>query len=202
MFELRNKAFDKAVAIDSIKIQYSYLQIMDNFTLFRASVKDGTLRSPTAIYARAFEIDHALEIVFSDVPQGWLYETVHDKIPFAHEGRYDIYFDLPIAQFWNSYRTARILLHETMRRVVDQGYNADPPVFSEREYVIQCQRSMYVRTRMRDEILYSVPQHMGSVSRKPFVHTETSYEHPSPKLSPSPVPPLGGLGGCMVMWPL
>lgn len=151
---------------------WQFLKVIDEFTIFRASIRDGTLSDPETIISTALRYDGELMRIFSNVPPDWLYETVYtDNDPESvWNGCYDIYYDHWVAQIWNGMRAARIMLNETVRARLLQGFSSIPAKFTSPEYTAQFQLSTEVLVKMRDGILRSVPQHTGYVKRKPFTY--------------------------------
>jgi hypothetical protein len=168
---------------------WQFLKVIDEFTIFRSSVKSGTLSDPETIISTALRYDGDLVRIFSNVPPEWLYETVStdDDPDIVWNGCYDIYYDYWVAQIWNGMRSARIMLNETIRSRLLEGFTSVPPSFTTSEYTAQFQISTDVLVKMRDEILRSIPQHIGYVTRKPFAY---SSQNSSP--SRTPTPPFDG----------
>lgn len=156
---------------------WQFLRIVDELTNFRASIRQGSLLDSEEIIRRALELDCELVQVFASVDPEWLYETVYtDTNPeIIYNRRYDIYYDYWIAQIWNGMRLSRIMLNEAVRVHLLKGFTSTPPRFTTQEYTAQFQVSIDVITRMRDEILYSVPQSLGYVRGKPFQNPD--FEH-------------------------
>lgn len=61
-------------------------------------------------------------------------------------------------------RTIRIMLNETIRSTLLQGFSSKPPRFTLPEYTLQFQHSTNVIYEMQADILATVPQHLGYVS--------------------------------------
>jgi hypothetical protein len=145
-------------------------ELMMKFTMFRASVRDGTLSDPEVILARALEINGTILSMFtSKLPPGWEYQTIYTtaKADCIWNGRYHLYFDSWISQIWNGMRTMRVLLNEMIRDLLLEGFSSKPPRFTRPEYTAQYQISTDVLYEMQAEILATVPQHLGYVSSNP-----------------------------------
>ena len=68
-------------------------------------------------------------------------------------------------------RCARIILHEIFKTQLSQTFPAHP-LFGEAACAEKFQGSINTILKMRDEIFYSVPLHLGYVNRKPFQKPE------------------------------
>jgi len=138
------------------------------FADFRFKIRVGLITDPEAILSKALEIDGTLMEIFSDIPPGWEYETVFtDADPdVVFNGRYHIYYDHWVAQLWNAMRTIRILLNEQIREILLQGLSFKPPLFIGPEYTAQLQISTDIQYELAADILSSVPQHLGYVSKR------------------------------------
>lgn len=82
---------------------WQFLKVIDEFTVFRAAVRDGTLSNPETIISKALRYDGDLVRIFSDVSSDWLYEMVYtnDDSEIMWNGCYAIYYDYWVAQIWN-----------------------------------------------------------------------------------------------------
>ncbi|KAH8801680.1 hypothetical protein F5884DRAFT_524046 [Xylogone sp. PMI_703] len=197
------------------------LAAVDRFTAFRAAMKSGTLAGPESILREGLAIDGLFASVFKDVEREWFYETVYtDTDPeVIYNGRYDIYYDYWVAQIWNSVRACRLLLNERIRGQLLIGFASVPPLFLSEEYTALLQTTTETILQMRDEILYSVPQHIGYVTRKPFtrpsgsvstIPTRNTNSSSPPDYSASPSildwrpkeGPVIAAAGYFLLWPL
>ena len=187
LMELRLEAFNYF----PLDPAWQFLKKMDEYTLFRAAIKSESLQDHQTIIETALRLDADLTQIFSDVPSGWLYETVYtpNDPDIVFDGYYDIYYDHWIAQMWNGMRICRIMLSETVRARLLAGFTSVPPLFNSTEHMAQFQVSTDIVTQMRDDILHSVPQHLGYVKRKPFDYHSRS-NSPSPPPSFDPIPDL------------
>lgn len=200
---------------------------LDQFTAFRGKVKDGDLTDAEEILREGVRIDGLLAEVFTKAPREWTYETVYtnEDPEVIYNGRYDIYYDYWVAQVWNGVRACRLLLNERLRAKLLQGFASVPPLFVSEEYTALFQMTTRTILRMRDEILYTVPQHVGYVTRKPFTRPSgtvspvtaqdgsSSTDSPSPPAAESSMqtsifnwkrrgPPPVAASGYFLMWPL
>ncbi|KAG4422171.1 hypothetical protein IFR04_004677 [Cadophora malorum] len=111
---------------------------------------------------------------------------------------YDIYHDYCVAQIWNIMPTARIILNETICLQLTHLDTSWPGFES------QFQASADICSRMCGEIMRSVPQHLGFVSRAPF--QDTSLPSSSTFLSETPLamnishPVI--ISSWVLLWPL
>jgi hypothetical protein len=163
---LRNEAFSYAPSNSAWEFQ----KVIDELTTFFASVRSGQLTDKSVIIPAAMRIDTTLINIMANVPSDWVYETVYTSTnpDIVWNGRYDIYYCNWIAQFWNGIRSTRILLNEIIRSHLLDAFTADPPQLTEVQYTTQYQLSIDTIIAMRDEVLHSIPQHLGFVNRKPF----------------------------------
>jgi hypothetical protein len=202
-------------------------EILIAFADFRSKTRTGVISDPQAILSKALEIDGALLELFSDVPLDWEYMTMYtDADPdIVFNKRYHVYYDYWIAQLWNAMRTIRILLNEQIREVLLQGFSSKPPLFLGPEYTAQFQISTDVLYELAADILASVPQHLGYVSKcnaqictsnsatpansdqKKSRFLWTDFEDLSPALpwhrdSPTDKLMIRASGGYFLLWPL
>jgi len=223
MIELRAESRKR---LNSVDPAYQYLGIVDRFTLFRSSINDGTMVDSGDIIDGAMKFDAEILEIFENVPPEWLYETVYDAggSKCIYDGVYNIYYDYWIAQIWNSMRTVRMMLHEVILQQLFIGLSTSPLIFANLPYTTQFHLSTSAITKMRDDILRSVPQHIGYVTRNPYFFnssynqnpstTSTTFDDPFSTLYPStpltsspPVtltPPSNPstIGGYFLLWPL
>jgi hypothetical protein len=143
------------------------LETMMAYASFHARILDGSCSDPKVIVARALELDSVLLEFFVNIPSGWGYETVFADIDsdIIFNGRYHIYYDYWIAQIWNAMRALRILLNEKVRDALLNGFSSTPPLFNQSEQTAQFQISTDLLYELQADILATVPQHLGFVSR-------------------------------------
>ena len=165
IIELRAEA---AKYINTDETAWHVLDSMIAFADFRSKTRTGEINDPQVILSKALEIDGTLLELFSDVPLGWEYETVYtDADPdVVFNKSYHVYYDYWIAQLWNAMRTIRILLNEQIREILLRGFSSKPPLFLGPEYTAQLQISTDVLYELAADILASVPQHLGYVSKR------------------------------------
>ncbi|KAL3418076.1 hypothetical protein PVAG01_09791 [Phlyctema vagabunda] len=145
---------------------WKVLTTMIDFAQFRSDLKTQKLTDTMTIFKKAMEIDGAFLSICKSPPKGWEFQTIYtDKDPdIIFNGYYHIYYDVWVAQNWNSIRTVRILLNEKMREILLDGFRAVPPQFTSLEHTAQFQLSTDTIYILQAEILASVPQHLGYIS--------------------------------------
>lgn len=155
-------------------------EAMMEFTVYNASIGDGTLSNPDAIIARGLELDGILKDAFEIPPEDWEYETIlTDAEPdLIYNGRYQVYDNIWICQIWNGMRSFRCLLNEQIQKTIQEGHFAQPPRLTDPAHTAQLQQSIDIMCNMQADIFATVPQHLGYVSR--------DHRYPSP---PSPTGP-------------
>lgn len=145
-------------------------EAMMQFVMFNAKVRDGSISDPQVIIARSLELDGIILSIFtSKLPSGWEYQKIYTtaKADCIYNGCYHMYFNSWISQIWNSMRTLRVMLNELIRETLLKAFSSKPPLLTGPEYVAQYQISTDVLYEMQDEILATVPQHLGYVSSSP-----------------------------------
>jgi len=207
---------------------------MIEFADFRSKIRARVITDPKTILSKALELDGIFLELFSNVPPGWRYETVYtDADPdIVFNKRYHVYHDYWMAQLWNAMRSIRILLNEEIRDILLVGFSSKPPLFLGPEYTAQFQISTDVLYELAADILATVPQHLGYVSKyngqtstsnsaAPANSDQTNsrffwtdFEDSSPPLSKSSHPlfwhrhdstahlMIRASGGCFLLWPL
>lgn len=141
------------------RVQGTVIEFVD----FRAKMRDKTIRNPHDVIENALALDGAFLSIFDTAPLAWRYQTVPaDKDPdIVWGGYYHVYYDYWVAQIWNAARTCRILLNEVIREQLLAGFAARPPYFLEPIHIAQYQVSTDTLFQLRDDILASIPQHLG-----------------------------------------
>ncbi len=179
--------------------------IMMKFCTFRHVVIFKKLTDLHEILGQALDLDTQLFNITHPSPPGWEYETVLTDIEsrFVWRGKYHVYHDTWVAQMWNAVRTMRILLNGIIRSNLLAGLLQTPPVFEEPLYYAQLQASTKLLYEQQEDILCSVPQHVGCFPKelKPFT--------PNPNLlwlqgdeDGNSVPTIKQSGGSFLVWPL
>ncbi|RDW88756.1 hypothetical protein BP6252_00788 [Coleophoma cylindrospora] len=219
--DLRKEA---AKYTDTTEPQWQSVNSIIEFAFFRAAVRAGRFSNLKEIIDTAINMDTILarKFAWESLPPSWHYETVFtDELPeVVHNGCYHIYFDHFLTQIWNNMRTIRILLHEMIRVKLLEGFATAPAMFMDVKYSSQLQRSTEILIKLRDDILRSVPQQLGYVTRRPFssgpddVESYTAFLNsetaPSLKAPTAPTsssrfsttPTARAIGGYFLLWPL
>jgi hypothetical protein len=166
LVELRTEYFKNSSSNPAFK----YLRMLDQVTVLRSLIKSRLITAPGDIIARALKLDGEIMEISSNVPIEWQPEIVFTRSDnfLVWNGTYDIYWDVWISQFWNVIRAARIILNETIRFQLLQGFQSVPLGFSRPEHHAQFQLSTSTCIEMRDGILRSIPQNCGFASGEPF----------------------------------
>jgi hypothetical protein len=161
-------------------------EIIIDFTIFRAAVRDVKLVGPREIVAAGLAIDRRFIEAFAALPEEWHYKVVYtDETPeLIWNGNYHVYKENWMAHIWNGMRVCRIMLHETIRDQLLSASTAMTPIFTEYEIAAQNDSSMNAMLQMRADILASVPHHT------PLAFSE------------KPISLLEGSRAYFVLWPL
>lgn len=209
------------------------MKLVDEFTILRAAIKDGTLSDTSEIINHCLQVDGNFAQIFANAPPEWRYESVYTNTntDLLYDGYYDIYHDSVMARNWNAMRTVRIILNQVIRSHLLEGFSTHPALYTTTEYTALFQISTDTIVKLRDDILHSVPQHLGYVNRKPFRNADGSLRSPQPPeamdmsftdmlsdpelsfINPNTVPaqsspPLSkdpespAIGGLWLLWPL
>lgn len=159
-------------------------QILIDFTTFYARVKSGKITNLHSILNRSLELDEDLTSTFSCSTSDWTYSTVYtDQDPdIVYTGYYHVYQHALSAMIWNGVRTMRIMLNEIIRNLLLKGFSSKPPLFVERMYTEQLQKSTDTLYQTSSDIMASVPQHLGYTSSLDFNSNDSHFESPEPML--------------------
>ncbi|KAL2060909.1 hypothetical protein VTL71DRAFT_8961 [Oculimacula yallundae] len=173
-------------SIDTDSPAWRVSGIIIDFTIFRSKVKDFELVGTRDVIEQALEIDQRFVGEFKNLPEEWMYKTVHTKENphLVWNGSYHVYGEYLISHIWNGMRTCRILLHEIIREQLLSDSTSFTPLFTMDEYAIQLDASTKVMLEMQSDILASVPHHTPSM------------------LSQSSASVLDGSRSYFVLWPL
>ena len=116
-----------------------------------------SISDPYSMIARAVRLDAVFVSVFSGAPAEWTYDLV--TIPFRGDfvltDRVHVYHGFFAAQMWNLMRSSRLLIHSIMLQAASRtvGYSS------------QVEASIIILHQMQQDILASIPQHLGLVTR-------------------------------------
>ncbi|KAL2068906.1 hypothetical protein VTL71DRAFT_15244 [Oculimacula yallundae] len=138
-------------------------EIMMKFASLRADVFHKRITDPRKILSTAFELDGVLLNISSNPPPGWAFEVIYTDActDIVYNGQYHLYYDFWVAQIWNALRTLRIMLNETIRKILLGSFGLQKPVFTETQHTAQIQKCTNVVYNLQSDILYSVPQHLN-----------------------------------------
>ncbi|KAK3692428.1 hypothetical protein B0T22DRAFT_13561 [Podospora appendiculata] len=161
----------------------------------RCDIKSGELTDPEIIVGRLLSIEEEFEKLVSQLPPSWQYRTfrVTRPHPAILGGTYHIYDSISHATVWNSIRTIRILILETIMSEIYRESQHQLPRLASNRYMEEFNRARRKLTRMVDAINASVPQLLGLVDSSadnlssastPISSVEVR-ETPSPATSPS-----------------
>ncbi|RDL41138.1 uncharacterized protein BP5553_01117 [Venustampulla echinocandica] len=196
--EFMNEAF-KLSSFDGgpgFKIQESMLKYAD----LRASIREGILQGPQDVLSKALELDGVLLSMATDPYPGWQYQLVLTDVDsdVIFNGRYHVYYDYWMALMWNALRIQRIMVNQTIREALLDGFSSKPPIFAEPEYSAQYQVSTDTLHELQADILATVPQHIGRGSPPRGLSLDRIMRDPSG----TDLPPVPMVGGSFLMWPL
>lgn len=160
------------------KLGIEIFQIMIKFNQFQCDIREGLITDPEEIIAMALELDAPLQEVYDDHPPEWVYETFTqpddlNSENIIYKGQYHIYNNLYVASVWNNLRLFRIMLNQTIRGYLLEGFSAKPPRFTETRHTTLFQQSTEVCYKMQADILATVPQSLGYI-RTVRISDETS----------------------------
>lgn len=177
-------------------------RIMIDYTSFNARYHAGYYIDAQELLDDAEALDERFLAFFTNIPKGWEYTIVRtDKdSDVVFDGYYHVYYDHWVAQIWNAIRELRILLNETIREVLLKDFTSPVPSLLGSEYAERFQICTEIVYHLQAEILASVPQHMGYVSRKSAnPHLWSGFEKDG---FGTDVPTIRFSGGYFLIWPL
>jgi hypothetical protein len=167
----------------------------------RYDIKNGHLSEPQAILDQLSSIEDEFDTLLAKFPKSWQYRpfNVAKQHPAIFQGMCHVYPSVWYATLWNSIRSCRMLVLET---ILDEYYKLSyilhPSPIPDR-YAEQFQKARDKLERMCGAILASVPQHVGLINsnagciKNPTPATtslssRTIRQTPSPPESPSTRP--------------
>lgn len=141
---------------------FAVLDAMMRFAQLRSDVVHLHETNPRVILARCLELDAVLVATATDPPDNYHIQTVFTDVPsdFIYNGRYHLYTDYIVAQIWNALRMVRFMLNEIVRDVLTTPSTL---ALAGPEFAAQRRSSLAAMFAIQDDILYSVPQHLGTV---------------------------------------
>ena len=94
-----------------------------------------------------------------------------------------------------------MVVHETIRTKILQGFNSQPSSFTDQKYITQLQKTIEIIGEMRDEILRSVPETLGIIPQiLPGTGTSKHLDAEISGSAKAAQPPAWK--GAMLLWPL
>jgi len=151
--------------IQSGEPAFIVLDCMVRFAQLRSDIVKLRETDPRVILARSLGIDSVLADVAANPTEQWGIRTVYTDVAseFIYHGRYHVYYDYIVSQSWNALRMVRFMLNEIIRDVLTVRATPSAPSLSGVQYADQLAASIATLYAIQDDILYSVPQHLGSV---------------------------------------
>jgi hypothetical protein len=101
-------------------------EIVQHLASIRALIKRRNITSTSKIASMLLPIDRMLQQWRDQLPVSWWPQSFPSpgNSSVFFDSKFDIYPDLWIATIWNNYRSARILIHETLMTLVLAGFLA------------------------------------------------------------------------------
>ncbi|KAJ0417845.1 hypothetical protein BJY00DRAFT_195775 [Aspergillus carlsbadensis] len=182
---------------------------------FCAALKDNTITQPTEILRLALNLDAELTSIAASVPISWHYQTVpvprstggDDGLPVLFTPDiwgdvYHVYTNINISSSWNNYRSAQLMIHELIIDTAKELETQSLYAHLADEYRSLRSRSEQVSRQLVEDIIASVPFHLGAAADTAETST-TSSTPPSSFTGPtgirSHVSPASGMA---LVWPL
>jgi hypothetical protein len=178
---------------------------------FCAALKDGTITTPSDIIRTALTLDEDLVAALLDAPATSSYSVIKVSVSEEHPERtiwgpeYHVYTSIAVSCMWNSYRSARILLRETIIHALRQmrsAYDAD-----DQQHQALVRETREVCLRLVNDVCASVPFHLNAALQRRETPTFSTLDqkgsaaprHGGGHLSPGSI----GIGGAItLLWPL
>jgi len=161
-------------------------------------IKTGVLVDPELIVEKLLAIEEQYDNLVKQVPPSWHYRTFklsrHHTAVFG--GFFHLYPSLWHATLWNSLRTTRILILETILSQIYLQSQAYPPSLCSDRYIEEFAKAKKKLRLIVQDTIASVPQHLGLVNptdgsiegltpMAPPISSVEVRETPSPPTSPS-----------------
>ncbi|RFU24945.1 hypothetical protein B7463_g11392, partial [Scytalidium lignicola] len=184
--------------VNTFNMGWETSSLVIDFANFRAAVKNKEITEVRTIYRIAMELEQRFIDLFSDLPEHWNFTTHYTNADPTSiwDGYYHTYHDVWISQVWNSTRTCRLMLHEIIQAALRSGWEGNPPLFSQEQFLTQMSESWRITIKLRDDLLASIPQQINSnFNQNPQSPT-------SPADKGRPTPQLRGMTGYYVVWQL
>ncbi|KAJ3496712.1 hypothetical protein NLG97_g2455 [Lecanicillium saksenae] len=124
----------------------------------------------TTLLSQAVALDRKLEHLFTTLPAGWEFQTIHDPAydpRIVWQGNYHVYSHAWVGKVWDAMRACRIILQEAIFCLLSrEGQEWAPQQLAAggaRAGLLQ--ESVSVSMELRDDILASVPYMLGFVQQ-------------------------------------
>lgn len=169
-----------------------FSEINEQLAAARAYIKHQTITDPLIIESLLEPLDKMLQNWRENLPESWSskpcillshYSSDNTELGSHH----DVYPDMWIASMWNNYRSARILIHETIFSAIMRS--------DSKEKMVHLQSSINILREMTAETCRSVEYHMGYCGRFNNDSSHPGFKFNSQKHEIIP-------GGYLLIWPL
>jgi len=164
----------------------------------RFDIKRGALVDAEIIVEKLIVIEEQYDKLVKQIPASWHYRTfkLSRHHPAVFGGFFHLYPSLWHATIWNSLRTTRILILETILSQIYLQSQAYPPTLYSDRYVDEFAKAKRKLRHIVQDTIASVPQHLGLVNptdgsiegltpMAPPITSVEVRETPSPPTSPS-----------------
>lgn len=167
----------------SLSPAYKLLNLVANICNLRCEASSTPPGGLDEFISRAVLLDQKFDLWLTTLPEAWNYTTY--TAPSGHTSdaayntHYHIYYDLWTASIWNTYRSARIMLHLVLRDWIHTSSksSADPTIYGSENV-----NSSKIMHRLSREICESISFHLKSY--------------------PGCTDKQWAIGGYFVLWPL
>jgi hypothetical protein len=172
--------------------------IIGKLSNLRADIRSNIFSDEREIISAGSAIEADLIAWLASLPPEFNY-TTHTKSPFdsvfqprfrgitPYDDQYHVYPNLWVANSWNQYRAARILVSEIILSHVRKMSDSTSLTSLSEEFRLQCRTLRSTIRRLAVEICRGVPFHFNA--------------HQAER-EPNLPPPESYLGGLMLLWPL
>jgi hypothetical protein len=156
------------------------------------------LVDPTLIVEKLLVLEEQYDELVKQVPPPWHYRTfkLSRHHPAVFGGFFHLYPSLGHATIWNTLRTTRILILETILSQIYLQSQTYPPTLCSDRYVDEFAKAKRKLRHILQDTIASVPQHLGLVNptdgsiegltpMAPPISSVEVRETPSPPTSPS-----------------
>lgn len=146
----------EAASAESIKPEPKLFPILSRLCKLRETIRLQTDEDP-AILAAAISLDAEFVAWADDLPLKYAYLTrTSGSGPNFLDKHHHVYDGVWVVSVWNTYRTARIMVNETIRRWLDKHTPSIPSI-----YKCKAEEATNVTRQMSTDICASVPFVLG-----------------------------------------